>query len=156
MVTKDKYSGYKLVSKTAIQSISEFICRTSRQQHPHAAIERAKLAWLDTIGCILLGVESADSRIVRDCAAIWGEGTSPVIGTHLNLPPPWAAMVNAVAAHALEWDDYTFVTSDHPSAVLVPALLAAISGRERDVSGMALLDAYLIGLEVIFCLGEAG
>ena len=30
-----------------------------------------------------------------------------------------------------------------------------MSGRETEISGLAILDAYLIGLEVIYCLGEA-
>jgi len=39
-----------------------------------------------------------------------------------------AALVNATAAHALDYDDFAF--SNHPSAVLVPTVLAA-----ADVSG---------------------
>ena len=86
----------------------------------------------------------------------WGAGdcaghTEP--GT--RLPPPWAALANGASAHALDLDDFTFIANDHPSAVMVPALLASCAGREGSVSGRSLLDAYLVGLEVIFRLGEA-
>jgi 2-methylcitrate dehydratase PrpD len=143
------------MNKPAVQHIAEFVCQHGMGRHPDMAVERAGLAWLDTLGCMLLGAESEVARIARRSAAGWGDGVAPVVGSDMQLPPPWAAMVNGTAAHALDLDDYTFIANDHPSAVLVPALLAAASGREHEISGMALLDAYLIGLEVIFCLGEA-
>jgi len=64
-------------------------------------------------------------------------------------------LVLGAAAHAYDLDDYTLVANDHPSAVVVPALLSHAAGHAEDISGEALLDAYLIGLEVIFRLGDA-
>ena len=66
-----------------------------------------------------------------------------------------AFLALGAAAHAYDLDDYTLIANDHPSAVLVPALISAASAQSNDYSGMDLLDAYLVGLEVIFCLGEA-
>ena len=104
---------------------------------------------------MLLGADSEVARIARQAVAAWGEGPTPAVGTDNRLPSPWAALVNGAAAHALDLDDYTFIANDHPSAVLVPALISAVDGRSRDFSGLDLLDAYLVGLEVIFCMGEA-
>ena len=143
------------MSKTAIQQLADFTCDTPRDRHSDPAITRAQFALLDTLGCMLLGAESEVARIARAAAQGWGEGQAHVFGTRLRLPPPWAALANGAAAHALDIDDYTFIANDHPSAVLLPALLAACKGREKDLSGSDLIDAYLIGLEVIFTLGEA-
>jgi len=73
----------------------------------------------------------------------------------VSLPIPWAALVGGAAAHAYDLDDYTLVANDHPSAVMVPALLSQAITLQKDVTGADLLEAYLIGLEVIFRAGEA-
>ncbi len=109
------------MQKTAIQNFAEFICATPRERHPVAALERAEFALLDTLGCVLLGAESEVARSARLAAEGWGNGEAPAFGSGRSLPPPWAAMVNGAAAHALDLDDFTFIANDHPSAVMLPA-----------------------------------
>ncbi|WP_181779952.1 MmgE/PrpD family protein, partial [Pseudonocardia pini] len=53
-------------------------------------------------------------------------------------------MVDGTAAHALDFDDVDDALIAHPSAVLVPALLAG--GQAPDVSGATLLDAFAVGI----------
>lgn len=144
-----------MIGKSAIETLATFVATVPRKRHPASAIERAKLAFADTIGCMLLGARSDEAAIVTATASGWGTGPAPVFGIGATLPAPWAAMANATAAHAYDLDDYTLVANDHPSAVLVPALLAAAASHEDGINGAALLDAYLVGLEVIFRLGEA-
>ncbi|TMJ22258.1 MAG: MmgE/PrpD family protein, partial [Alphaproteobacteria bacterium] len=55
-----------------------------------------------------------------------------------------AALVNGVAAHVLDYDDVTL--DGHPSAVLVPAILA--QGEVLGSSGSEMLAAYVAGYEV--------
>lgn len=55
-----------------------------------------------------------------------------------------AALVNGVAAHALDYDDVGL--QGHPSAVLVSALLA--EGERLGASGHDLIEAYVTGHEV--------
>ncbi len=143
------------MQKTAIQQFAEFVCTTPRERHPASALERAEFAVLDTLGCTLLGAGSEVARVARACCADWSSGDAAAFGCGSRLPPPWAAMVNGAAAHALDIDDFTFIANDHPSAVMLPALLSACCGQEQELGGMDLLDAYLVGLEVIFALGEA-
>jgi 2-methylcitrate dehydratase PrpD len=68
------------------------------------------------------------------------------------LPAPWAALVNGAAAHVLDYDDTFAPLSGHATAVLVPAILAL--GEEVEASGPALLDALVVGLEVMACVGR--
>jgi 2-methylcitrate dehydratase PrpD len=49
-----------------------------------------------------------------------------------------------VAAHAIDWDDYAY--SNHPSAVLVPAILAVADAR--GATGLRMAQAYIAGYEV--------
>ncbi len=55
-----------------------------------------------------------------------------------------AALINATAGHALDYDDVAI--GGHPSTVLVPAILAEAERLGR--SGAAVLRAYLVGYEV--------
>ncbi len=55
-----------------------------------------------------------------------------------------AALINAAAGHALDYDDVGL--QGHPSVVLVPALLA--EGERLGASGLALMRAYVVGYEV--------
>lgn len=143
------------MADTAINILAKFVTSEDAGRHSAIAVERAKCAFLDTIGCMLLGTDSLALQAAVAAARDWGAGTAPVYGTGLTLPPPWAAMANGASAHAYDLDDYTLQANDHPSAVLVPAVLAASHQLGDDVPGIAVLDAYLVGLEVIFRLGEA-
>ena len=93
------------------------------------------------------------TQAALETAAAWGAGAAAVVGTAQGLPPPFAALVNGASAHALDLDDYDEPANSHPSAVLFPALLALLAERERP--GSDLLDAYVLGLEIIQRLGEA-
>jgi len=62
-----------------------------------------------------------------------------------------AALVNGVAAHALDYDDMCFVSLAHPSCALVPAALAA--AELIQASGRTVLDAYIVGFEIECRLG---
>ena len=55
-----------------------------------------------------------------------------------------AALVNGAAAHVLDYDDVTL--DGHPSAVLVPAIVA--QGEALGASGVELVTAYVAGYEV--------
>src|SRR5262249_29639886 len=103
------------------------------------------------------------SAIVRDYvksinagkeATILGAGSFPASAPH-------AAMVNGASGHAMDYDDTqlsttpdrTFGLLTHPT---IPALSAALAVAERNgTSGRALLEAFMIGLEVECKIAEA-
>jgi 2-methylcitrate dehydratase PrpD len=105
--------------------------------HTDFALGRARTAFLDTIGCMLLGAPSDPARIAREAIATWGLGNAVIAGTLLTTPVPWAALVNGTAAHAFDLDDYEDPGNTHPSAVLVPALLAQAGGPPDRWGGVA-------------------
>lgn len=72
-----------------------------------------------------------------------GVAESRVLFQEPGSPSSHAALVGTAAAHALDFDDYAF--ANHPSALLVPAILA--EGERLGRSGRELIDAYLIGFE---------
>ncbi|MFI5178068.1 MAG: MmgE/PrpD family protein [Vicinamibacterales bacterium] len=113
---------------------------------------RAAAAVLDTVGVTLAGVTESASRIVRTTLAPAGDHGCVVWGTGLRTTAPDAALANGTAAHALDYDDMCFVSLAHPSAPLVPAVIA--TAELAGVSGRAALDAYVVGFEIEARLGR--
>jgi 2-methylcitrate dehydratase PrpD len=113
---------------------------------------RAAAAVLDTIGVTLAGVTEPASLIARQVMAAEGGDACTVFGTTDRASMSGAALANGTAAHALDYDDMCFVSLAHPSAPLVPAVLAA--GEAQGLSGVAVLDAYVVGFEIEARLGR--
>ena len=137
---------------TAVTRFAEWLAGVS-PDHGEEAYRRARDAVFDTVGCILAGRDSPSATAVRATITPWGEGKAAILGTAMRAPAPWAALANGTAAHAMDLDDWDMPAASHPSAVLVPALLAL--GEERGADGGALLDAYIAGVEVLMRTGEA-
>jgi 2-methylcitrate dehydratase PrpD len=117
-----------------------------------AARDLARDAAIDTFGCMIAGATEASPDSVMRAVALWGEGPCTVIGRPTALPAPWAAMVNGTAAHALDFDDNHDPSKTHPSAVLLPAILAV--AEPRGLSGAAVIDSYLVGLQILTKVGQ--
>lgn len=117
-----------------------------------AARDLARDAVIDTFGCMIAGAQEASPEAVMRAVTAWGEGPCTVIGRTAALPAPWAAMANGTAAHALDFDDNHDPSKTHPSAVLLPAILAV--AEPRDLGGMAVIDAYLVGLQILTKVGQ--
>jgi 2-methylcitrate dehydratase PrpD len=74
------------------------------------------------------------------------EGPALVWGTDRYITPRDAAILNGVAAHAFELDDSG--GCDHSGAVVLPALLAALSDIKTQISGEDFIVAVNVGYEV--------
>ena len=119
---------------------------------PDVARARAAAAVTDTIGVALAGVSEPAASIVRATLASDAQASCSIWGTGLRASAPDAALANGTSAHALDFDDMCFVSLAHPSAPLVPAVIAA--GEVAGASGRAVLDAYVIGFEIQARLGR--
>lgn len=110
---------------------------------------RTRHAFVDLIACALAGSVEPPARIVADWAlGQGGRADATVIGSDSRdgrVPAALAALVNGTAAHALDYDDVA-MTMIHPSAAVVPALLAV--GERQHLSGTDLMAAYAAGFEV--------
>lgn len=111
-----------------------------------AASAVALTGMLDTLATLLAGQNEPVVQIVRAHLEARGAGPAeaPAPSARQLLGTAQAAMVNAVAGHALDYDDVAM--SAHPSTVLVPALWA--EAHRLGSSGAELLRAYVVGYEV--------
>lgn len=127
-------------------------CANAPRDWSAACLDGARRAFVDTIAVMVAGQDIACTTGTRKAVAPWGAGLCHVFGGG-TLAAPWAALVNGTSAHALDYDDVLDPAMSHPSAALVPAILAL--AEERGAGGAACLDAYLVGFEVLARLGEA-
>ncbi|OAM76950.1 MmgE/PrpD family protein [Devosia elaeis] len=126
---------------SVIQTIAQQI--EGRKSFSPTAIQRAQEAIADTYAVMVAGKAEAATQAVR--AAF-----SADISTYYSAST--RAMVDATAAHSLDFDDNFHPARAHASAVLVPALLAA-SRLVGATSGSQLVSAYLAGLEAQAAVG---
>jgi len=109
---------------------------------------------LDTVGVALAALPLDTSRAASRLAAGWGSQPEvTVLGTPTRLPAPAAAFVNGTLAHSLDFDDTHLPSVLHPSASLVPTMLAV--GEAVDASGEMALTAAALGYEICIRTGMA-
>jgi 2-methylcitrate dehydratase PrpD len=110
---------------------------------------------LDLIGNSLAATGLPAVGAVAAVVKGWGgEEQAVAIGTGERMPAPAAALVNGTRAHSLDFDDTHLPSVLHPSSPVVPAALAV--AEARGASGVALLDAAGMGIEVAVRLGMGG
>lgn len=113
-------------------------------------LARAETAITDTLACIVAG--AADAAPLHLAAALGAPGEATVVARPGRVAPATAALLNATAAHALDFDDSGTGVLGHASAVLAPALLAL--AEAEGTGGPALGQAFVVGVEVQERLGR--
>ena len=113
---------------------------------PEEAARIVRTGFIDTISTMIAGRNEAVVGIVRqfvDARRSAAREARVLFGGE-SAAAADAALINATAAHALDYDDVAL--GGHPSTVLVPAVLA--EGEHLGASGADALRAYLVGYEV--------
>ncbi|KAM6180415.1 cis-aconitate decarboxylase [Erethizon dorsatum] len=114
-------------------------------------IQRSKRMILDTLGVGFLGTSTEVFRKVSQYSKIYSSNTSSTVWGQpdLRLPPSYAAFVNGVAIHSMDFDD-TWHPATHPSGAVLPALTALSEAPPPSAkfSGLDLLLAFNVGIEV--------
>lgn len=127
------------------QGLAQFVAAPGFDAVPDDVLPLVRNGFIDTVATLLSGRGEPVTQAALAFASRRGGGdeASVLVGRR-RLGACDAAFVNAVSAHALDYDDMAL--SGHPSVVLVPALLAA--GEADGASDAALLRAYVVGYEV--------
>ena len=139
---------------TLARDLAAAVTAMDRTDLDGEAVRWAQLGIADAIACAIAGSQEAAPRLAM--AAVGAdreEGPCLLLGLGRRTGPLSAALVNGVAAHALDFDDVNDVLGGHPSAPLVPALLAL--GEAHGASGSELLLAYVAGFETECKIGLA-
>jgi 2-methylcitrate dehydratase PrpD len=128
---------------TLTQDIGRFVADLTFERLPSRAIEVARVGFIDCIATMIAGAGDPAPQLLRKTLDPT-PGVATLYFTGETAPAPEAAWVNGTAAHALDYDDVASLRG-HPSAVLVPAILA--EGEAVDASGRDMIAAYVAGYE---------
>lgn len=117
------------------------------------AVANAKTVILDTVGCALAGSREPVTDTLLRTPGLDTRGPVSLFGRSERLDPLCAALINGAAAHALDFDDVNVAIGGHPSAPLLPALLAL--AETQAVNGRDFLLAFVAGFETETRLARA-
>lgn len=124
------------------RDLAAFCASLQHADVPAAAWPAVRTGFADTFGTLVAGRHDAIARTLRQalspapgpCRVFVDEGTAGA---------PDAALLNATAAHALDFDDAA--QRGHLSVVMVPAILA--EAEVLGVDGQRMVTAYAAGYE---------
>ncbi|XP_034042173.1 cis-aconitate decarboxylase [Thalassophryne amazonica] len=138
-----------MLRKGVTESFGAAVATLSSAQLTDTVIHRSKRMILDTLGVGLLGTRTSVfnktlmySQLFhsKERSCVWGK-------SDVTLPPLFAAFVNGIAVHSMDFDD-TWHPATHPSGAVLPALLALAEMLPIRPSGLDLLLAFNVGIEV--------
>ncbi|EAI5529298.1 MmgE/PrpD family protein [Campylobacter lari] len=136
------------------EKLAEFIANLDYETIPSEVKQRAKELMLDALGtalaakneaCVLNAIKAFEALSVNPSEKFWSGNK--------KLDVIYAAMVNAIAAHALDFDDTHTEAILHASAILTPLCLTYGFSVSKD--GKKVLKAFIVGWEIAARVGIA-
>jgi 2-methylcitrate dehydratase PrpD len=125
--------------------LGRFVADLSLARIPSEGCNIARTGIADCFGVLVAGAHDREIALVdRELGSASGATLASLIPSGTRRSTETAALVNGVAAHVLDYDDVAL--DGHPSAALVPAILA--QGEASGASGAEMLTAYVAGYEV--------
>ena len=127
------------------QAIADFVTGFDLKNVPPIVVERARIAFIDSIGVMIAGSHHEPTDLVCDMIKL--EGSAPaatIVGRSVRASPQLAALANGVSNHALDYD-FTYFAGQ-AIAGLIPAILPV--AETTKASQAEVLSAFIIGAEV--------
>jgi 2-methylcitrate dehydratase PrpD len=136
--------------------LAEHAARTPLSAIPEAALKHATYDLIDSLGVCLGGLHAPGVPETRaEVAASVRPGAAAVFGTGDRWPAAFAAIANATAGHALDYDDTLDEGGGMHAGVPVHSSALAIADEIGAVSGLEYLGAVVLGLDVAVRLALA-
>ena len=149
-------------SESTSDKLAQFVATLSPRALPKPVKEAAKEHLLDGFATMLGGAaEDASQRIDGYLRNLLSRPESSVIGSNRKVNAQYAALANGIRGHVLDYDDAQLATLrsrpygqlTHPTT---PVLAAALALAEKiNATGLELLTAYIVGVEVACRLADA-
>lgn len=138
--------------ETYSQIIGRFVGDLRLADVPPDVVQKAKLVFLDTVG-IALASSTMDfgPMVINVARNLGGPKASLLIGTPDRVAAANAVLANGTLAHGLDYDDTLEEAIVHTGCCAGITALAA--GEEVGASGAAVLEAAIVGTEVLCKVG---
>jgi 2-methylcitrate dehydratase PrpD len=125
--------------------IGEFLAAVRFEDLPADVLPMVRDAFTDTVGVIMVGIDQpVTEAVMHGLIKTTEDGEARACLSPIRTSAPEAALLGGAIAHSLDFDDQSM--SGHPSAVLVPAILAEAEHLGSD--GREMVTAYVAGYEV--------
>jgi 2-methylcitrate dehydratase PrpD len=124
--------------------IGKFLAGLRYDQIPRDAVPTVCRGFTDCVGVLLAGLPEPVTSIVAKSVGYSAPVTTIAEFGAAKVSAPDLALIYGTAAHALDYDDTGL--NGHPSAVLVPAILA--EAQDVGADGKAMIAAYVAGYEI--------
>ena len=135
------------------ETLARYSLDLSYKALPKDVVHQAKRCFLDLIGVALGGSRQPLAKILwKTVQELGGKPQATVLGLGVKTSVTNAALMNGAMAHALDYDDTHVRGMGHPSAPLIPAVLAV--AEWKGASGKAALEAFIAGFEVETRIGR--
>ena len=132
-------------ARAAADSIADFITGFDLNSAPPVAIERARTAFIDTVGVMLAGSQLPPADIACDVVKLTGSTpAATIVGRDLRAAPQLAALANGVAGHCMDFD-LTYFAGQSIAAV-IPAILPV--AETSGANSTEMLSAFIIAAEI--------
>lgn len=127
--------------------IASFIYEFSIKNISDEAILTVKRSIIDSLGVSIAGVDEESTKIVSEIIKEKSnKGSARVICGGYKTSSIDAALINGVSLHVLDFDDTGAYTQGHPSAPILPAVMAL--AEENNLDGRSIIEAYIVGVEI--------
>ncbi|EOZ2160861.1 MmgE/PrpD family protein [Campylobacter coli] len=134
--------------------LADFIFNLQYENIPDAVVQRAKELMLDSLGtAIAASKEECVLNAFKAFENLSTEKNTPVWVNDKKLDPIYAAMLNGIASHALDFDDTHTEAILHASAILTPLCLSYGFHISKDAK--KIIKAFIVGWEVAARVGIA-
>jgi 2-methylcitrate dehydratase PrpD len=139
---------------SATPALAQFIAKTNVDAIPLKVIHEAKRAILNWVGCAI-GASRHDtlSRALAALRPFFGPAQASILGRDERVDILHAALLNGMSSHTFDFDDTHLKTVIHPAGRSHRPLSPSLN--TGPTSGMALLNAFVLGVEVECRIGNA-
>ena len=122
---------------TISEKLAGFAVSLREEDLPAGVWERARTHFVDTLACMFLGTDSQSVKRALPYVKTYGGSAQAAFPGGLWTDAAHCAMLGAIAAHSNDFDDMSSNLNGHPSALLVPVVLAL--GQKENVTGREML-----------------
>ncbi|MSP00813.1 MAG: MmgE/PrpD family protein [Acetobacteraceae bacterium] len=128
------------------QAFARFLAAARFEDLPSAVRDEAARSLLNWMGVAVGGSRHEAVEIALAAVSPFaGSPQATVFGRSERLDIMNAPLLNGISSHVFDFDDTDLTTAVHPSAPVVPVLLAL--AEYRPVSGKDLINALVLGIE---------
>ena len=134
--------------------VTNYIYKGKDREFKDASVEMAKYCFMDWMAAVVSGIDEECTIKARKLYELLGnEAQSSVIGQLKKYSVASAAMINGVAASAIDYDDIVSYEPGHVTAAVISSSFALAEYGKS--SGKELINAIITGIQVMNSVGAA-